>query len=321
MGTAPRIAGLDALRGIAALMVLALHTQAVFGGAKWFGKGYLAVDFFLMLSGFLMVRVTEPRIARGLPALRFMAARYRRFWATVALGSVIGAPYLLARSTGAGEFLPVFAANLALVPFAFRNLMFALNIPAWTIFFELVANAAHVFALRKVPTPGLALLTALVLGLAVWAAIAFGSLDLGARPATFLAGFPRIFLAYGFGMLIARVWREEPPLGVPGWLALVLMPAAVMASYATGRTIGWQFDLAFVLVICPLTIFGGWHAKGFGALGKWSAAFAFPLFATHVPILEGMRELGFDAVAAVPTALAFAALVTWWTMRRDRSSI
>ena len=51
MNTAPRLAGLDALRGIAALLVMGLHANAVFHGLAPFSKGYLGVDFFLMLSG------------------------------------------------------------------------------------------------------------------------------------------------------------------------------------------------------------------------------------------------------------------------------
>ena len=49
-----RLPGLEALRFVAALCILLVHTRAVFGGQPVFGRGYLAVEFFLMLSGFLM---------------------------------------------------------------------------------------------------------------------------------------------------------------------------------------------------------------------------------------------------------------------------
>jgi peptidoglycan/LPS O-acetylase OafA/YrhL len=309
-----RLGGIDALRGIAALLVLGLHARAVFGGAMWFGKGYLAVDFFLVLSGFLMVRTSEPRLAAGLAPLRFMVQRYRRMWGMVALGSAIGTPYLWLRSAGPTEFLPVFFANLALIPYPFQSLLFALNIPAWTVFFELVANAAHVTLLRHFATQLLAALVLALLAATIWVGIAYGSLDVGPRPSNFLAGFPRVFFAYTLGMLLARVWREEPPLPVPSWLALAILPAGVLGSHASGWT-GWSFDLAFVLVACPLAIFGGWRASEFGTLGKWSAAFAFPLFAIHLPILEAMRELGVGLWPAVATALGAAIAVTWWTTR------
>jgi peptidoglycan/LPS O-acetylase OafA/YrhL len=308
-----RLSGIDALRTIAALLVVGLHARAVFGGTFWFGKGYLAVDFFLMLSGFLMTRTVEPRIGAALPPLRFMAQRYRRMWGMVALGSLIGAPYLWSRSSGIAEFLPVFLANLALLPWPRFGFLFAANIPAWTIFFELVANASHVFVLRLLSIRVLLASWLVLLAAAIWMAMDYGSLDVGAKPETALLAIPRVFLAYVTGMLIARNFEDGPPVRVAAWLALVIMPVAVLGSYAGGWT-GWSFDLAFVLVVCPVAIFGGWSASGLHSFGKWSAA--FPLFAIHLPILEGMRELGFGLWTAVATALLAAGLVTWWTTRR-----
>lgn len=174
MKAAPRLAGLDALRGIAALLVMGLHANAVFHGLEPFSKGYLGVDFFLMLSGFLMARITEPRLADGMAPQQFMVARYKRFWGMVALGSLIGLPYLWVRSGAEWwPFLPALIANFALLPWPVANLLFALNIPAWTIFAELVANAAHVFALRRLPNTALAALTALLGGLTIWVAVAW----------------------------------------------------------------------------------------------------------------------------------------------------
>ena len=51
----------------------------------WFGiaiaaKGYLAVDLFFMLSGYVMARTYEPRMARGFSPAAFFLARYRRLW-------------------------------------------------------------------------------------------------------------------------------------------------------------------------------------------------------------------------------------------------
>lgn len=319
MGEQRRLYGIDALRGIAALLVVALHTEAVFSiQPKWFGKGYLAVDFFLMLSGYLMARVTEPRLERGLSPGKFMTARYRRFWAMMALGAAIGTPYAFARSANLSEFLPLFFANIALVPFPFDNVIFALNIPAWTIFFELVANAAHVLVLRRLGTAALTVLVLVLLVLSIVVANAFGSLDVGARPATFLAGFPRIFLAYGIGILLFRISGGGAPLPLPAWLAMGAMPVAVLASHALGWK-HWSFDLLFVLLLCPAIILGALGIAGRSRLGWLSAAISFPLFAIHLPILEAMRELGFGWKPAVLIAIGAALAVTGWTNRPAHS--
>ncbi|NBW74946.1 MAG: acyltransferase [Sphingomonadaceae bacterium] len=317
MSTAPRLAGLDALRGIAALLVMGLHANAVFGGLGAFSKGYLGVDFFLMLSGFLMARITEPRLAAGLSPQRFMVARYKRFWGMVALGSLIGIPYLWIRSGGQWwPFVPALFANFALLPWPVANLLFALNIPAWTIFAELVANGAHVFALRRLNNRALTLLTILLGGLAVWVALSWGSLDVGARPGHVWAAIPRVFFAYCLGIALWR-WRQVRVLvPLPTALVLTAMPLAIMGSwYADWRT--WQFDLAFVMVLCPLVISAATAITRQTPLGWLSAAISFPLFAIHLPILEAVRELGGSKVQAIPLALSAALIIVWWTNRRD----
>ncbi len=319
-----RLHGLDALRGIAALCVVGVHAQGVFGGyPSWFSKGYLAVDFFLMLSGYLMARTSEPRLAAGLSPLRFMIARYRRFWPMMALGSLIGVPYLWVRAGDVAHFAPVLIANFLLIPWPLGRLMFALNIPAWTIFFELVANAAHVFGLQRLRTSTITGLALILLAVTIAAAMTFGTFDLGARPDTFFAGFPRIFLAYLIGILLQRwglairgpaMFGNMSPVG---WLAMIIMPIAIIGSWYTGIK-GWPFDLAFVLLVCPFTILGGLLLTRATKLGWLSGAISFPLFAVHMPVLEGMRELGFGVVVGAPTAISVALIIVWWTNRPRR---
>lgn len=313
-----RLHGLDALRGVAALCVVGLHTNAVFGGFGWLSKGYLGVDFFLMLSGFLMTRITEPRLTVGLAPGRFMVARYRRFWPMLALGSLIGAPYLWVRAGGdIAAFIPALLANFALLPWPLANLLFALNIPAWTIFAELLANAAHVFTLRRLRTSGLALLVTLLCGLTVWAASTYGSLDVGARPSNWVPAVPRVFLAYCLGMLLSRCWKQSPLPALPAPPIMLAIPAALVASvYADWRH--WSYDLVFVLVLCPLVILSALRITKASPLIWLSAALSFPLFAVHLPILEGMRELGFGKLPALTVVAITTALIVWWTNRPAR---
>ena len=318
MSAPARLHGLDALRGIAALLVVGLHAQAVFHHPhSWFSRGYLAVDFFLMLSGYLMARITEPRLAAGLGAGRFMRARYRRFWPMMALGMAIGIPFAWARAGDWQTFLPLFIANMALLPWPFDRVLFALNIPAWTIFFELLANGLHVVLLRRLGNRALSLV-ALALGAAtIWVAMTWGSLDLGARPSNVWPAFPRVLFAYTLGILLWRWLGDRPVRPIPVWLALVAMPLAVVGSHALGWKT-WQFDLAFVMLLCPAVILG---AQGLARETRavWlSAAVSFPLFALHLPILEAMRELGFAWQPALAAAFAAALGVTWWTNRPAR---
>ncbi len=315
-----RLQGLDALRGIATFCVVGLHTNAVFGGFPWLAKGYLGVDFFLMLSGYLMVRITEPRLGSKLRPRQFMVKRYKRFWGMVALGSLIGVPYLWIRAGGALDpFLPAVIANFLLLPWPVANLLFAVNIPAWTIFAELVANAAHVFALRRLPVAWLAALTAVLFAATIWAAQDYGSLDVGARPTNWLPAVPRIFLAYTLGMLLGRTWQRLPAVPLPTPLTLLAIPAVLVTAVWLGWR-HWGFDLAFVSLLCPLVILAALRITASNRAIWLSAAISFPVFAVHLPILEAMRELGYTKGPALIAVALVTSAIVWWTNRPTRSN-
>ena len=311
-----RLHGLDALRGIAALCVVGLHTQAVFGGfAPVFAKGYLAVDFFLMLSGYLMARISEPRIAAGASPAAFITARYRRFWPVVALGSLIGIPYLWVRTQGDPLwFAGALAANLAFIPFPADRLIFPLNVPVWTILFELLANALHVFVLWRLSARQLAMLALILLALTLGVVIDYGSLDVGARPSNVTYAVPRVLLAYIIGMLLWRYRGADLTIPLPGWLALIAMPAAILASWAFGFR-HWSFDLGFVVLLCPVVLAAALNITRDTALGRFSGEISFPLFAAHVPVLEAAQLAGFGPLIALPCAMFAALAILWWTKR------
>jgi peptidoglycan/LPS O-acetylase OafA/YrhL len=315
-----RLHGLDTLRGIAALCVVGLHANAIFPHQvpPWFTKGYLGVDFFLMLSGYLMARITEPRLAAGADPVRFMAARFRRFWTVVALGSLLGIPFLWVRTQGDPVwFVSALGANLAFLPWPADHLLFPLNVPVWTILAELLANALHVLVLWRMPTRWLAGLVLASAGAALWAAISYGSLDVGARPSNVVYSPPRILLAYGLGILLWR-WRgARLSLPAPGWLALPLIPAAMLAAWTFGLG-GWPFDLIFILALCPLVIALALGLDRDSTPGRWSAALAFPLFAVHVPALELARLLGLGPASGLVAAFAGALAIGWWTKSLPR---
>src|SRR5690606_9603166 len=88
---AGRLHGLDALRGVASILVLCFHVIGLFGQWRVFDRAWLAVDFFFMLSGFVMARTYESAMRdKRLGAIAFFRVRYRRLWAPVAFGTMLG---------------------------------------------------------------------------------------------------------------------------------------------------------------------------------------------------------------------------------------
>ena len=131
------------LRGIAALCVLGLHVEWIYNlSPRLFAKSYLAVDLFFMLSGYVMARTYEPRMAQGLAPLRFLLTRYRRLWPVMAIGCLIGLPKLFVDTPNPAVFTAAATLNLLLLPLPWKELAFPMNIPAWSIFLELAAIAS-----------------------------------------------------------------------------------------------------------------------------------------------------------------------------------
>jgi peptidoglycan/LPS O-acetylase OafA/YrhL len=84
-----RLRGLDGLRGVCALTVVLLHSELLFNAGAIFCHGYLAVDVFFMLSGFVIAASYGARLADGLSAWTFLKARVARlapvYWGGTAL--------------------------------------------------------------------------------------------------------------------------------------------------------------------------------------------------------------------------------------------
>jgi peptidoglycan/LPS O-acetylase OafA/YrhL len=316
-----RLPGLEWLRLIAASCVLLLHVRAVFGGQRVFGLGYLGVDFFLMLSGFLMARVQEPRLAAGAEPIRFMAKRIWRLWPMMALGGVIGLPRLWSRSTGWEDFLTVAGLNLALLPVWGRMFVFPLNIPAWTILCELACNTLHVTGLWRLRRWGFGASLIGLLLVDAWLAWHFKGLDIGAKPANFLAGALRSLATYMLGIALARWWARRGPAPFPWWLALPLMPALLPLVWWL-KWQGWLFDIAFVLVACPLMIAGALRLTRWPQAAMWAGRIAFPLFALQMPILQGVKMLGYGYWSGLAVAAVAGVAAAWakplWNLSRHR---
>ncbi len=81
-GEPGRFSALDSLRGIAALGVALFHIQAVAGPSTLpvFRNGNLFVDFFFVLSGFVIAASYGERLAGGFGMTRYMALRLGRVW-------------------------------------------------------------------------------------------------------------------------------------------------------------------------------------------------------------------------------------------------
>jgi peptidoglycan/LPS O-acetylase OafA/YrhL len=310
MDESNRLIGLDGLRGIAALSVVLFHAIMAQTGSSQ-GNAYLAVDFFFLLSGYVMARTYEARLGCGLSPSGFLRVRLRRLWPTMALGGLFGlAPlYGSAGETGPTGFAAIAMANLLLIPIFTGRLAFPLNPPSWSIFSELFANLAHAIVLRRLPARWLLAICAAMVPMLAAIGAGYG-LDVGSHSSTFVFGFARVSFSYTLGIALWRMWQDQPKLSVSSTFAFIAMPVLFVGTMPIEGT-SWLTDLLFIVCLAPMILAGGLAFKGDSRLARVGGAISFPLYAVHGPIIEWGRQAGLPTVLSVALCLMVACLVAY----------
>lgn len=327
---------LDGMRGVAAVAVVIRHCDTWFAPVA-LPRSYLAVDLFFVLSGFVLAHAYDRRLRLGLTARGFLRLRLIRLYPLYGLGLVLGLLWALGRL--AGGHAAALPADLLAAVTVFGLLMlpvppggpapgflYPLNLPAWSLFFELAVNLAYGLVARLLSMPALiGIVAASALALAI-TADHYGGLNLGAEWATFLGGVPRVSYSFFAGILVFRLFRTRRPHRCPvrAWMPLLVLPPLFLLAPA-----GWgaAFDLACVLLVFPVLVFWGaaW-APGAMALPLFSAlgTTSYAIYALHQPLyrlLHGAAAYlpGFDLDRLAPwTGIAFVAIlgVGCWLLDR-----
>jgi peptidoglycan/LPS O-acetylase OafA/YrhL len=330
--TKPHFEILDGMRGIAAVSVVIFHFMEVAYtdySKNFIGHGFLAVDFFFCLSGFVIAYAYDSRIAR-MGTWEFFKSRIIRLHPLVILGSVLGLMALLFYHFGghpevykAGRLVLIFICSAFLVPFpvmedrAFN--LFGLNAPAWSLFWEYVANVVYALILwrlsRRWLVP-LVIIAALALCMVGYRA---GNLMGGWAGANFWDGGARISYSFLAGMLVYRFnWIIKSRLGFLG-LAVLLFAVFVMPFSSWN----WLTEPLVVLVYFPLLIALGAGAALSPALHSvchFSGKISYPLYMTHYAVLwmfgnyynhykPGVSQLAVIISTSVIVLVVFAYLV------------
>jgi peptidoglycan/LPS O-acetylase OafA/YrhL len=254
---------LDALRGVAAIAVLGFHMHLYFG-RQVFPQGYLAVDFFFMLSGFVLTYAYQNRLDNGSSTISFFKLRVARLYPLYLVGLATGFLYnFIQNLAGKGvlsvtNILVLLLAGLFMLP-AVPEFMpagptiFPLNFPTWSLFYEIAANLFHALFLRRRNWIFL-LSTIFVSGSAVvYSAVKFERLDFGADRSYFLYGFPRVIFSYTVGILLFRVWRSgKLRPNIPPIVSVLLLLSTLAAPIPHVFTVG--YDLLIVIFVFPVLL-------------------------------------------------------------------
>jgi peptidoglycan/LPS O-acetylase OafA/YrhL len=319
---------LDGMRGIAALAVMLYHYHVVPGHTTWLLNGPSAVDFFFILSGFVVLHGYGAKLENGMTARAYLARRVARLWPLMALGVLVGLPAAYMQRGSAGALLGSVAANLCFLPYLGSNalagssIIFPTDDPLWSIFFEMVASIAFIWLAKIGSNKWLGAISAASLALVLIGALIrthqehYNGLDVGAgyNAATFLGGFPRVAFGFVLGMLIYRIYGERRPgLSIhPAFLYLVL--AAMLAfPYHVGGA--WYFIAA--AVFSPLLVYYGSVSIGLTWLSEYLGWLSFPIYCLHRPVLHDVLLLAAVVphlpvkLVAVVVTLGLSAGASW----------
>jgi peptidoglycan/LPS O-acetylase OafA/YrhL len=175
--------------------------------------------------------------------------------------------------------------------------MFPLDRPAWSLLFEMIASIGLGLGLwRKWRLAPLTIVGALAISLAIFHA---GKVDQGIALAQFHYGLTRVFFGFGMGALIYRL-RPKPSL--PPLLACALLAAMLLQPWSP-----WYYQLAMVLVACPLIVAAAANAQSFPG-AKQLGELSYPLYIVHRPVYMLAGALPAPVRMALALGAAWVAL-------------
>lgn len=288
---------LDGLRGVAALAVVLFHfMEWIYAdpSQNFIGHGFLAVDFFFCLSGFVIGYAYDDRIAK-MGLRKFFTARIIRLHPLVIAGSILGLlaflfdPFAIYSETyGIGKIILTFICSVFLIPLpviADRSFnLFSFNAPAWSLFWEYIANIIYAFVLYRIGRNLLLILTIIAACAIGYVGYTSGNLLGGWSGPTFWDGCARISYSFLAGLLIYRSnWIIKNKLGFAG-LSILLLLAFIMPFSGWN----WLTEPLVVMFYFPLLVSLGAGAMLNTNLKKiciFSGNISYPLYMTHYAVL------------------------------------
>ena len=311
-----RFGTLDALRGVAAVYVVMHHFPDFFGG--W--SPPLAdsmVDFFFVLSGFVLAKSYGKRVLQGGAIWKLTLLRAVRIYPLYLAGTLIGIVALVLSVVSRGYVSDFHAAFWMAVPFALLMLpspgfgvmgnIYPLNLPAWSLFFEMVANVVWFCAGRYVRGWRLALFVA-VSAVGIW--YVREQLDGGWNHTNFLVGFVRVAFSFSMGVLLFEIRGIAGRLKVPsGLFFLVAFVAFGLAAPESLRVFAVLFFYPAIVLLAARSSAGPRSLRVFDFLGNLS----YPLYAIHAPFLglltAVMTRFGYASPSFFISAVALSGLI------------
>lgn len=313
--TKPHYDLLDGLRGVAALMVIFYHVFEAFATSpidQRFNHGYLAVDFFFILSGFVIGYAYDDRW-KTMTTKDFIKRRLIRLHPMVVLGAVLGVIAFCIQGCEKWDGTQVSISmvmlalliNLFLIPavpgsgpeIRGNGERYPLNGPSWSLFFEYIGNIMYALFIRRMSTKALTALVVLAgIGLASFAIFNFsgaGHLGVGwtMEEYNLIGGFLRVLFSFSIGLLMSRVFKPIPVKGAFWICSLAIVVLLSMPYVGNGEAL-WMngiYDSVCAILIFPMLVYLGASGKTTdkhsARICKFLGDISYPLYMVHYPLI------------------------------------
>lgn len=301
---------LDGLRGVAAVMVVLFHLLEIFSGGnhaqQLINHGYLAVDFFYLLSGFVIGYAYDERWNK-MTLKGFFKRRLIRLHPMIIVGSVIGAitfyfqggvMFPMIDDVPLKELIMVMIVGCTLLPLPpsmdVRGWieMHPLNGPAWSLFFEYIANILYALFLRRLSNTVLMILAVITGGLLIHMAVTHGDLIGGWSliPEQLRIGFTRLLFPFIAGILLSRMVKPGS-IQFAFLICSLLLIVSFSLPWIGSHEVKWMnglYDALAVIILFPIIVVLGASGSVYG-LGekvcKFLGDISYPIYITHFPFI------------------------------------
>lgn len=321
---------LDGLRGVAAVMVVAFHIFEAHAPSRFeqvINHGYLAVDFFFLLSGFVVGYAYDDRWG-NMTLGGFFKRRLIRLQPMVIMGTIIGALCFYFQDSvlwptisevPVWKMLIIMLIGFTLLPVPLSmdirgwTEMHPLDGPAWSLFFEYIANILYGLFVRKFSKTALSLLVLLsgvaLVHLAVTGTrgdvIGGWSLD----PPQLRIGFSRMMYPFFAGLLLSRMGKLIHVKHAFLWCSLLVVVVLALPRIGGSEHV-WMnglyesFSIIFIFPFIVLLGAGGVvKGKYSSRLCKFFGDISYPIYITHYPIIY--IYTGWVADTKIPVSEAY----------------
>jgi peptidoglycan/LPS O-acetylase OafA/YrhL len=312
LATKPHYPILDGLRGVAALIVVTFHLTEPLGTGHLdilVNHGYLAVDFFFLLSGFVIGYAYDDRWHK-MTIGTFFKRRIERLQPMVILGMTLGAIgfyftdstiWPLIHTVPLWQMLLVMLIGYTILPVPLSmdirgwQEMHPLNSVGWSLFFEYIANILYAIGIRKFSKTALGILVLLSAVLLAHLAITSPNGDVSGgwtlNVEQLRVGFTRMMFPFFAGLLLSRMAKPSMLKNAFLWCSLLLAIALYMPRIGGAEQVWLNgvYESIVIILVFPLVVYLGTSSSAQGKTAHKICRFlgdiSYPLYLVHYPLV------------------------------------